>query len=502
MRADIIRSIIATKDPIETSLSKLLATFAALNTSDGINFGLDTKIPDTDDSFSEVITRIQLLISNIIGLEKVKQPELVPYKQINNMLIWCRNIKINLDNINECLLKFVGEGSVINSLELDSLSFISEDGSSVSILEPSTKLRQAVEEILWLLCFLTPSVRSKGSIDFTLTSEALLEVYSNLQTGYKDLREGLSSVENSAAQVEKDIESITQESEEIKRLKSEVSNERKTASEYLAEITQNRSAIKEIHDDAVTLKSAVSEYRSEFDAFQKNLEQRNRAFEIGKSRLKELTESFEARENRIADIERQAEDMLSSSTVAGLASHFLKLRTELTQELSDTQETFRKGIIFLAASAIPLLLFVLHPILSPLYAWLLSENVEKIVRGFTSASQDKWGYLGQTIGRITLLLPAVWFVSFTAIRYSSLFRLREHYAYKYSMAAAVEGFKHQAPEYQEEIAALVLEQLAFNPVDKLVPSKEIKEGKIPNIGRFLYEKIIENTKKDPEIKDD
>ena len=35
------------------------------------------------------------------------------------------------------------------------------------------------------------------------------------------------------------------------------------------------------------------------------------------------------------------------------------------------------------------------------------------------------------------------------------------------MAVAVDGFKKQAPEYESMIAALVLEQLAFNPVDKL-----------------------------------
>ncbi len=57
------------------------------------------------------------------------------------------------------------------------------------------------------------------------------------------------------------------------------------------------------------------------------------------------------------------------------------------------------------------------------------------------------------------------------------------------MAVAVEGFKQQAPQYEQEIAALVLEQLAFNPADKLLPSKDIREGKAPGIAGYLLDRI-------------
>jgi len=70
------------------------------------------------------------------------------------------------------------------------------------------------------------------------------------------------------------------------------------------------------------------------------------------------------------------------------------------------------------------------------------------------------------------------------------------------MAVAVEGFKKQAPEYEQEIAALVLEQLAFNPTDKLIPSKDIKEGKAPGlIAAFLLEKIRKRAAQESEPTD-
>ncbi len=494
MRTHIIESIIATKEPIEASITSFLQTVSALRTDEDVDFGPHNIIPDADGSFNDTITRLNLLIANLKVLEKVKQPEILPLKQLKNTLAWGKHVKTRLDNMSGALAPFTEKDAIVQAFDETSLTFTGADGNTVTILDDAKKFNDSVEEMLWLFCLLTPSVRARGSVDFTATSEALTNVYNDLRSGYNEIREGLASVTSNSDGLKKSIDAITQEADEIKRIKAEMANERKSASEYLAEITNNRSSIKEVHEEAVSLKNSVVEYKGTFDAFQKSVDNRNAAFEAGNSRLKDLIQKFEQREKNIEAIEIKAEDMLSSSTVAGLASHFLKLRNELTTELSATQETFRKGIIFLAASAIPLLLFVLHPVLSPLYAKLLSANVEQIMSSFNASTHDKWGYLGQTIGRLTLLIPAVWFVSFTAIRYSSLFRLREHYAYKYSMAAAVEGFKHQAPEYQEEIAAMVLEQLAFNPVDKLIPSKEIKEGKVPNIGRFLYEKLTEKTK--------
>ena len=65
------------------------------------------------------------------------------------------------------------------------------------------------------------------------------------------------------------------------------------------------------------------------------------------------------------------------------------------------------------------------------------------------------------------------------------------------MAVSVEGFQKQATGYESEIAALVLEQLAFNPADKLTPSKDIPEGKVPHpLLDILVEKFRSGLNKD------
>ena len=98
----------------------------------------------------------------------------------------------------------------------------------------------------------------------------------------------------------------------------------------------------------------------------------------------------------------------------------------------------------------------------------MTDN-EGLIGAIAAAGTEKsgWQYVGQVIARFVILLPGIWLVTFATGRYNSLFRLREHYSYKYSMAVAVDGFKKQAPGHEDLVAALVFEQLAFNPADKL-----------------------------------
>ena len=172
--------------------------------------------------------------------------------------------------------------------------------------------------------------------------------------------------------------------------------------------------------------------------------------------------------------------MIKGATVAGLASSFSEAHRKLGRQLLWARLSFYVGIFFLFISAIPLMIYVFLPILT-LFLQGTFPEISDVASNFSERGEvTGWQYLGQVLARFVILLPAAWFVSFASIRHSSLFRLREHYAYKYSMAVSVEGFRKQAKGYESEITALVLEQLAFNPADKLSASKDAKEGKVPH----------------------
>jgi hypothetical protein len=58
----------------------------------------------------------------------------------------------------------------------------------------------------------------------------------------------------------------------------------------------------------------------------------------------------------------------------------------------------------------------------------------------------------------------------------------------------VEGFKKQAPEHEGMIAALVFEQLAFNPADKLGKQHDGPERPPSPIAELLIKRLRKEVK--------
>jgi hypothetical protein len=93
------------------------------------------------------------------------------------------------------------------------------------------------------------------------------------------------------------------------------------------------------------------------------------------------------------------------------------------------------------------------------------------------------------------MIPAAWYAKFRATEYSTLFKLRELYAHKYSLAKSVDGFKKQAPEYADEIAATTYGQLTENPT-KHLDVKEMEKHPSP-----LVEVLLQKLSKDRQARE-
>jgi hypothetical protein len=77
----------------------------------------------------------------------------------------------------------------------------------------------------------------------------------------------------------------------------------------------------------------------------------------------------------------------------------------------------------------------------------------------------------------------------TACRDAALFRLRGEYAYKYSVAASLPGFKIEAPDFAEAVTAAAFKELLYNP--ELDPAVERKGSKEAAIGNSWLRKLLE-----------
>lgn len=489
MRRKNVETIIQKAEELSTSADNLLNSLSQFEDAIGQPFDVKKTIRGTDSSISDIVARIHAVAGIIAEFDKATRIDLVPLSVLTNLQQAIDETVLAANELAKQINNMKTSQGGLQVFNYSNFHAQTKNGTNHNMQGQFQTLHNRCETLLQRFFESLYILKPRASYSFQAAANALSSVINDANDQLSTLKKTLKQVAVSEQGLSAKDQEATQHLEEIKRLRDDSDRGRKTISEYLSQATQEKISIKSISEEAFSLQNTVKSYHENFEKFQQQIEDREIAFQSGSEKLAELIASFEKQHAKVEALIENSEKMLSSATVAGLASHFSMIMDKLTDELKRARKAFYAGIVFLTISASPLLAFVLMPLAAPILQSIF-PNLTFSISGYTDASvENGWQYLGNVLARITILLPAAWFVSFAAIRHSSLFRLREHYAYKYSMAVAVEGFKQQAPLYAQEIAALVLEQLAFNPADKLIPSKDIREGKAPGIAGYLLDRI-------------
>ncbi|PSJ60469.1 hypothetical protein [Kumtagia ephedrae] len=489
MRQKSIETIVSKAEELATSANNLLSSLARFEDGSGQPFDVRKTIRSIDSSVSQIVARIQSAVGIIAEFGKATRADLVPALVLSNLQQSITDCVTAIDTLIKLVENLVQSQGGLLTFNYTNFHAQTKNGQSHNMEGQFLALFNASETFLQRFFESLYILKPRASYSFQAAASGLSSVIDNANDNLTALKNSLKKVTVSEQSLKSKEDEATSHLEEIKRLKTDGDADRKTIADYLAQATQQKASVQALHDEAVKLDSSVKAYQTAFDQFQKQLDEREETFTEGTANLAALIAMFEGQRTSVEELIKRSEQMLASATVSGLASNFSTMTEKLTSELWWARFAFYIGILFLTVSALPLLAFVIMPLAAPFIQFYFPGVTIPAIEIAPSGAQNGWQYLGQVLARITILLPAAWFVSFAAIRHSSLFRLREHYAYKYSMAVAVEGFKQQAPSYDQEIAALVLEQLAFNPADKLIPSKDIREGKAPGIAGYLLEKI-------------
>ena len=298
----------------------------------------------------------------------------------------------------------------------------------------------------------------------------------------------LSSIEKNKISIEKEL--------------AQISNLSKSISELHDNSDSKNSEINEIHDSAESLKEAVDSYQKTFVDFQEKINNRIKEYDDAKNNYNKIVASTEERSKfisskseeynkKITDLDKMISDqiqnsekMLNGATVAGLASTFKEIQNDLKGQLSLAKYSFYFGIGMLFISALPLVGFVIPIVGQTLRIPTFSTNDQQ---------ENVLVFSIHILARAMLLLPGVWLTKFAAARHYQLFSLKEHYSYKYSIAASVDAFKKQSELFSDAITASSFFQLSFNPADKM--DAKSQSEKSPNIAMdWIMEKFGLNGK--------
>ena len=309
-------------------------------------------------------------------------------------------------------------------------------------------VRAASHALLQTLGAVLPLCKANAITDLSARSESLGDVVRQVDVLRRQAEKSANiamSFEAKGEKVESGIRELLATTETIVANVRELQLQATTDSSAVSTLVEQ---IKTIGSVANSLEATVDSYKSKFEAFHAELDERNAAFVRFEEQTKVAREKSVARENDIDRLTSLADAMISGSTTAGLSNSLEKTRERYEDRMNKARMGFVGSVILLGLTAVPLA------------AHLLPGLFGSIFPTATDVAHNTWYGV---LGKVLLMVPATWLTGFFTKSFADFFHLEREYAHKAALAMSVDGFKRQAPKYEEEITAEVFLEIRNNP---------------------------------------
>jgi hypothetical protein len=344
------------------------------------------------------------------------------------------------------------EGAVIrdgnDAFALQLFDLADSNYANIDITANFKQLRGAVNQLIAALGSVVPLCKADGISDLSARVEALGEVVRQVDgLRVQSSQSATASIEmaEKATQAERAARELLAQLEPIV---AGVREQQQKTTADASSVTTLVEQIKTIGASAGTLEAQIDSYRAKFEAFQSDLDGRNQEFVQYQADAATAKQKNTSREVEIDRLTTLADAMISGSTTAGLATSLEKTRARYEERMNSARWGFIASVAFLVVSALPLAAHLLPG--------LLGDWFPKVPEG---AHSSWYGVLG----KVLLMVPATWLTGFFTKSFADFFHLEREYAHKAALAMSVDGFKRQAPKYEEEITAEVFLEIRNNP---------------------------------------
>lgn len=345
--------------------------------------------------------------------------------------VWCEGVSFKDTNNNFATQVTQADGSAITSIDM------------TGNFQP---MDVALGQLTTNFSLLIPLFRADSVGDLSQRATALGDLVREIEKLRDQARRVANSASVSASTIDKKEKEAQSLVTQVEAVLAKITAHQLQATTDASSVTTLVEKIKTVGTAADTLEKMVAGHTSSIDAFQKQLDARNADFEKFQLDTKTARDANSEREAEITRLIKESDAMISGSTTAGLAKSMEDTRERYEIRMTGARQGFYVAVVLLVFSAAPLVLHLVPGLF-----------------GTVGASKDTDAGLYGFFGRIFLLLPATWLTAFFAKSYASFFDLEREYAHKAALAMSVDGFKRQAPKYEEEITAEVFLEIRNNP---------------------------------------
>lgn len=311
-----------------------------------------------------------------------------------------------------------------------------------------SQLSSFIDTLLGIVGTTLPLTKAKGISDLTRRAEALGKVVRETDSLRKQAQASAAETEVSAEHASNSAKAARSAEVEINASLATIRALQNQANTDVGTVASLVEQIKNTGTNAGALETLISDYQAKFDAFQKQLSERNLEFKKFQQDRANTEQALSSRELEIDRLTKLADTMISGATTAGLAKSMEDTRARYETRMITARRGFYAAVALLIVSSLPLAAHLLPGLFGDLIPTLDTKTE---------------GSPYAVLGKLMLLLPATWLTAFFTKSYADLFHLEREYAHKAALAMSVDGFKRQAPEFEQEITAEVFLEIRNNP---------------------------------------
>ncbi|HUW27382.1 MAG TPA: hypothetical protein VMV97_02115 [Sulfuriferula sp.] len=329
-----------------------------------------------------------------------------------------------------------------------------DDATNIANQDASSNFAQmqnSVNQLTTYAAQLLPLCKTEGLADLSVRAQAMGDVIREIEGLRNEAKKLVKSAEQGAAGATEKDKAVHVVLAQVEAIYAKLQAIQQQASADSASVTALVAQIKTTEANAQTLEQHIAAYRVKFDAFQSELDDRQEQFSEFEANTKKVQVASTKREAEIDRLTKIADAMISGATTAGLSTSLEDTRARYEKRMNGAKKGFYWAVAILILFALPLVAQLVPGLFG---SWFPLPN----------PNQDGTPYT--VLGKIFLLLPATWLTAFFTKSYAEYFHLEREYAHKAALAKSVDGFKRQAPKYEEEITAEVFMEIRTNPANR------------------------------------
>jgi hypothetical protein len=427
--------------------------------------------PHLGESLDDFGNRVTFMYSFLKSVQANNNTSsyLIPTQTIASLNANLQNGNAQIAQIQSMLQQIPSYGG-FRQFDYANLYIYGVNGQAINLQPYYANLKAYLDSSSSLISSVQSFLKIKGSLDFSSATSEYNEAYTKIR-GLVDESQGvLNEINLKISEINSKSSIIDALSVKSQSDSQKISTTQLEMDVKLKEAENTISSIGSVNLEAIDISSRISKIKPNLISFDSTIADYDKKVS-GLINLNTEAELKNHNREKIIDaITQKADTMLKGATVAGLAQSFDETFKSYRKQAGAAMWVFYFSILLLAGATVPNILYLIK-----------------------SADQNHLIDFPGILARFIIAPPALIFVWFTSRRYSALFALQREYAHRSTIAKAVDGFKREAPNYEQEIAHAVFITLQENPAVRHHKSEKDDDDKFQGILEKIFDTLKSNT---------